>query len=108
MNTVPHRLETFSYLPQMTREQISAQIASILERELVPAVEHATDPGPRTSYWILWTLPLFDARTPEAVLAEVDACASANPHAYVRVIGYDAKRGGQAAAFVVRQPAKTP
>lgn len=105
---VSRGLETFSYLPPMTREQISAQVGSMLERGLVPAIEHAIDPGPRASYWSLWELPLFDAQTSEDVFSEVDACASANPGAYVRVIGYDAKRGGQAAAFVVRRPANTP
>lgn len=98
-------LETFSYLPPLTDEQIAAQAGSILKRGLIPAIEHTTDPGPRNTYWSLWKLPLFDARTPEAVLAEVEACALANPDAYVRLNGYDPKRGGQVASFLIRRPA---
>jgi ribulose-bisphosphate carboxylase small chain len=105
VSTSARRLETFSYLPPLTDEQIAAQTASILERGLVPAIEHTTHPGPRNTYWSLWKLPLFDARTAEAVLAEVDACARANPDAYVRLSGYDPNRGGQVASFVVHRPA---
>jgi ribulose-bisphosphate carboxylase small chain len=104
MTTSARRLETFSYLPPLTDEQGAAQTRSILQRGLIPAIEHTTDPGPRNTYWSLWKLPLFDARTPEAVLAEVETCARANPESYVRLSGYDSKRGGKAASFVVRRP----
>jgi ribulose-bisphosphate carboxylase small chain len=104
VTTANRRLETFSYLPPLTDEQVTAQTGSILERGLIPAIEHTTEPGPRNTYWSLWKLPLFDARTPEAVLAEVEACARANPHAYVRLSGYDPKRQGQVASFVIRRP----
>ena len=99
------RLGTFSYLPSLTDEQIAAQTGSILKRGLIPTIEHTPDPRPRNTYWGLWKLPLFDARAPEAVLAEVEDCARANPDAYVRLSGYDPKRGGQVASFVVRRPA---
>lgn len=105
MSTNARRLETFSYLPALTDGQVAAQIGSILKRELIPAIEHSTDPEPRNIYWSLWKLPLFDARTPEAVLAEVEACARDHPDAYVRVSGYDPKRGGVVMSFVVRRPA---
>ena len=104
MTTSTRRLGTFSYLPPLTDEQITAQTGSILKRGSIPAIEHTTDPGPRNTYWSLWKLPLFDARTPEAVLAEVEACARANPDAYIRLNGYDPKRQGQVASFLVRRP----
>jgi len=105
VTTSARRLETFSYLPPLTDGQIAAQTGWILKRGLIPAIAHTPDPGPRNTYWSLWKLPLFDARTPEAVLAEVDACARVNPNAYVRLSGYDPKHGGQVASFVVRRPA---
>lgn len=105
MTSSTRRLETFSYLPLLTDEQITAQAGSILKRRLIPAIEHMAHPGPRDTYWRLWKLPLFDARTPEVVLAEVEACARANPDAYVRLSGFDPKRRGQVASFVVRRPA---
>ena len=105
MTTNARRLETFSYLPALTDAQVAAQIGSILTRELIPAIEHSTNPDPRNIYWSLWKLPLFEARRPEAVVAEVEACARDNPDAYVRLSGYDPKRGGVVMSFVVRGPA---
>jgi len=104
VTTSARRLETFSYLPPMTDRQIAAQAGSIVKRGLIPAIEYTPDPGPRETYWSLWRLPLFKARTPEEVLSEVEACARANPDAYVRLSGFDPKRGGQVASFVVRRP----
>ncbi|MGZ5212319.1 MAG: ribulose bisphosphate carboxylase small subunit [Actinomycetota bacterium] len=99
------RLETFSYLPPLSDDELELQVGSILERRLVPAIEFAVDPGPRTVYWSMWKLPMFDATTAGEVLAEVDACAHAHPEAFVKLAGYDAKRQGQVASFVVRRPA---
>ncbi len=104
VTTNARRLETFSYLPPLSDGQIAAQTRSILERGLIPAIEHTPDPGPRNTYWSLWRLPLFDARTPEAVVAEVEGCVRANPEVYVRLSGYDPKRGSKVASFVVRRP----
>ncbi len=95
-----------SYLPPpLTDEQIIAQAGSMLERGLIPAIEHSTDLRPREHYWSLWKLPLFEAETPEEVMAEVEACARANPHAYVRLTGFDTKRRGQVANLMIRRPA---
>jgi ribulose-bisphosphate carboxylase small chain len=96
-------LETFGYLPPLTREELAAQISSLLTRELVPAIEHTALPSPRDHYWQLWKLPLFTARTAEDVLAEVDACAAAHPVDYVKIIGYNRRTQGQI-AFVARTP----
>ncbi len=101
------RAETFSYLPPMTRGQLEAQIRSAIQRGLVPAVEHTTLPGPGRGYWSMWKLPLFGAKEPGAVLAEVDACARAHPGSLIRVVGYDPAHGGIGTAFVVARPGPT-
>jgi ribulose-bisphosphate carboxylase small chain len=98
------RLETFSYLPEFTREQTEAQIDSILRRGLVVAVEHSPRVDPRNHYWTLWQLPLFDVHEPEVVLDAIRRCRRAHPHDYVRVNGYDAHRQGQVVSFVVHRP----
>jgi ribulose-bisphosphate carboxylase small chain len=98
------RLETFSFLPPLTAAETAAQVDRILERGLVPAIEHTAEPGPRNVYWSMWKLPLFEARTSEEVLSEVEACVAAHPADYVKLIGYDPKRQGQVASFVVRRP----
>ena len=97
------KLETFGYLPPLTREEQETQIGSLLSKGLVPAIEHTDRPSPGDHYWKLWKLPLFDARSAGDVVAEVDACVAANPSDYVKVIGYDRKTQGQV-AFVVRSP----
>jgi ribulose-bisphosphate carboxylase small chain len=105
MTTGGMRLETFSFLPPLTEEQLLRQIGYILDRGLIPAVEHTSEPGPRNVYWSMWGLPLFGTRTVEEVLATVNACAAACPADLVRLIGYDPRRQGQVASFVVRRPA---
>ena len=96
------RLETFSYLPPMTAEQVRAQVANVVDRGLVPWVEYATDPAAGDHLWNLWRLPMTDLPSLDQVLAEVDACAEANPRANIRLVGYDPARQNQAVAFVAR------
>ena len=98
------RLETFSYLPAMSADQLGAQIRSILDRRLVVGIEYATAPDPRDHYWAMWGLPLFDVDDAAAVMAELAACRRANPDAYVKVNGYDAVRQGQVISFVAARP----
>lgn len=98
------RLETFSYLPRLSEEEVAAQIRSAVGRGLVVGIEHTELPDPYDHYWTLWKLPLFGITDAELVLAEIDACRRAHPDAYVRVSGYDADRQGQVVSFVVQEP----
>lgn len=99
------RLETFSYLPRLSDEQVARQIKHILGQGLVPAVEYTLEPGPRSVYWSMWGLPMFEVRSVEEVVAALAACAKANPGGFVKLIGYDPRRQGQVASFVVHRPA---
>lgn len=105
--TVPAtmRLETFSYLPRLSDEQVVGEVEHILRQGLVPAVEYTLEPGTRSMYWSMWGLPMFEVRSAEEVVAAVAACAEANPKAFVKLIGYDPRRQGQVASFVVHRPA---
>jgi ribulose-bisphosphate carboxylase small chain len=98
------RLETFSYLPEMTLEQVEAQIRSTVERGLVVGFECTDDPDPYDHYWTLWKLPLFGVTDPSIVLARLEECRAANPDSYIRVNGYDSVRQGQVVSFVVQRP----
>jgi len=98
------KLETFSYLPELTAEQLARQIAAIVDRNLVVGIEFSTAPDPRDHYWTMWKLPLFDHADTPAVLAELNACRRANPDAYIKVNGYDPVRQGQVVSFVARRP----
>lgn len=98
------RLETFSYLPELSADELEAQVDSILERGLVVAIEHAPAVDPRDHYWHLWKLPLFDVDDSNVVHDAIDDCVRAHPGEYVRVNGYDSLRQGQVASFVVHRP----
>jgi ribulose-bisphosphate carboxylase small chain len=98
------RLETFSYLPALTTQQILRQVHYLLQEGLVPAVEYAEKPTARDHYWTMWKLPLFEARAAEDVLAEIEACKTANRRCYIKLIGYDRGRQTQAMSFVVHRP----
>ncbi len=105
MTTPPTmRLETFSYLPRLTDEQVARQVEHILHQDLVPAIEYTLEPRPRSVYWSMWGLPMFEVRSVEQVIAALAACAEANPGAFVKLIGYDPRRQGQVASFVVHRP----
>lgn len=103
---------TFSFLPDLTDEQIVAQIRYSLEHGWSMSVEYTDDPHPRNSYWEMWGAPMFDLKPEEAevVLREVRACREANPHQYIKLIAYDASLGRQTTAlsFMVSRPADEP
>jgi ribulose-bisphosphate carboxylase small chain len=103
---------TFSFLPDFTDEQISAQIRYALEHGWSMSVEHTDDPHPRNSYWEMWSPPMFDlgADDTDVVLREVRACREAHPEHYVKLIAYDSSRGRQTTAlsFIVGRPQHEP
>ncbi|NMO88974.1 ribulose bisphosphate carboxylase small subunit [Actinomycetospora sp. TBRC 11914] len=101
---------TFSFLPDLTDDEIRAQIAYALEQGWPCSVEYTDDPHPRNTYWEMWGLPLFDLQDPAAVLDEVRACREEHPEHYVRVNAYDAGLGRQTVAlsFLVNRPSEEP
>ncbi|WP_094287450.1 ribulose bisphosphate carboxylase small subunit [Mycobacterium lehmannii] len=101
---------TFSYLPDFTDEEITAQITYALDNGWPLSVEFTDDPHPRNTYWEMWGLPMFDLKDPAGVLLEVNACRQAKPNHYVRVNAYDARLGRQTTAlsFIVQRPAEEP
>jgi ribulose-bisphosphate carboxylase small chain len=101
---------TFSYLPDLTDEEISKQIEYCLHNGWPLSVEYTDDPHPRNVYWEMWGLPMFDLKDPAGVLAEVNACRAARPNGYIQLTAYDASLGRQTAAmsFIVHRPAEEP
>ena len=101
---------TFSYLPDLTDGEISAQARYALDRGWALAVEFTDDPHPRNVYWDMWGQPLFDAGDPATVVAEVNRCREAFPDQYIRLNAYDAGLGRQTTAlsFIVNRPADEP
>jgi len=101
---------SFSFLPDLTDEEVAAQVAYALAHGWPVSVEHTDDPHPRNIYWQMWGLPMFDSTDPQAVVAEVRACRTEHPQDYVRVVAYDARLGRQTVAmsFIVGRPAHEP
>ena len=101
---------TFSFLPDLTDEEIRRQIDYALARGWPLSVEFTDDPHPRNTYWEMWGLPMFDLQDPAAVLDEVRACREEHPEHYVRVNAYDASLGRQTVAlsFLVNRPSHEP
>jgi ribulose-bisphosphate carboxylase small chain len=94
---------TFSFLPDLTDEQLAEQIRYSLEHGWSMSVEHTDDPHPRNSYWEMWGLPVFDLQPEEVevVMRDVRACREAHPDAYIKLIAYDSSLGRQTTALSV-------
>jgi ribulose-bisphosphate carboxylase small chain len=101
---------TFSYLPDLTDEEITAQIDYALGNSWPLSVEFTDDPHPRNTYWEMWGMPMFDLADAAGVLMEVNACREAYPNCYIRLNAYDARLGRQTIvlSFLVHRPAEEP
>jgi ribulose-bisphosphate carboxylase small chain len=101
---------TFSYLPDLTDAEITAQLQYAIDQGWAIAVEFTDDPHPRNSLWEMWGLPMFDIADAAAGLAEIRACRDANPRHYVLASAYDASYGRQTTAlsFIVHRPPEEP
>jgi ribulose-bisphosphate carboxylase small chain len=101
---------TFSYLPDLTDDQVKAQIQYCIDNNWAVSVEHTDDPHPRNVYWTMWGNPMFDLKDPAAIMLEVNACRKTFPREYIRVNGYDSRYGKQTTAlsFIVQRPPKEP
>ncbi len=101
---------TFSFLPELTDEQIGKQIDYAHGRGFTCAIEFTKDPHPRNVYWEMWGMPRFDDRDTASLLREVNACRKANPDAYVKVNAFDPTSGWETVrlSFIVQRPANEP
>jgi ribulose-bisphosphate carboxylase small chain len=101
---------TFSFLPDLTDEQIRAQIEYALGRGWALSVEHTDDPHPRNVYWEMWGAPMFDLRDAAGVMREVQACRRAHPDRYIKLNAFDSTRGWETVrlSFIVQRPKDEP
>lgn len=100
----------FSYLPELTDQEIAAQVRYVLDKGWPVSIEYTDDPHPRNVYWDMWGLPMFDLTEPDGVLTEINDCRKAFPHHYIRMLAYDASLGRQTTglSFLVQRPADEP
>ena len=100
----------FSLLPDLTDEQIKAQIAYAIKKGYAVGIEWTDDPHPRNCYWELWGLPLFDIPDVSAVLFELAECRKAHPNVYIKINAFNNARGVESCSlsFIVNRPSFEP
>ena len=101
---------TFSFLPDLTDEQIRAQVAYCLARGWAVSVEHTDDPHPRNTYWEMFGLPMFGLRDTAGVMAELERARGMFPDRYIKINAFDSTRGVESMrlSFIVNRPAREP
>nr|QED22219.1 ribulose-1,5-bisphosphate carboxylase small subunit [uncultured Alphaproteobacteria bacterium]QED22223.1 ribulose-1,5-bisphosphate carboxylase small subunit [uncultured Alphaproteobacteria bacterium] len=97
------KMETFSYLPQLTAEELRKQLQYIVDKGWNPAIEHSEPENAMSNYWYMWKLPMFGETDIDTILKEVELCHKSNPGNHVRVIGYDNIKQSQGTAFIVHR-----
>ena len=101
---------TFSFLPDLSDEQIASQIEYCIREGWALAIEYTDDPHPRNTYWEMYGLPLFDLRDSAGVMEQVRACRRTFPRHYVKVNALDASHGRESLrlSFIVQRPPQEP
>jgi ribulose-bisphosphate carboxylase small chain len=96
----------FSFLPDLTDEEITKQISYALSQGWAVAVESTDDPHPRNTYWDMWGQPMFDIADAAGVMMEVNACRKANKNKYIKVLAFDSNRGFETIrmSFLINRP----
>jgi ribulose-bisphosphate carboxylase small chain len=96
----------FSFLPDLTDEEITKQVTYALAQGWAVAVESTDDPHPRNTYWEMWGQPMFDIADAAGVMMEVKACRKANPNKYIKVLAFDNNRGFETIrmSFIINRP----
>ena len=100
----------FSYLPDLTDAQITAQIEYALKNNYAVGIEYTDDPHPRNTYWEMYGNPMFDLKDPAGILREINACRKTFPNHYVRVTAFDSTQGVESVrmSYLVNRPKSEP
>ncbi len=62
----------FSFLPDLTDAQITAQIEYALSNDWAISVEYTDDPHPRNTYWEMFGMPMFDLKDAAGIMMEIN------------------------------------
>lgn len=99
---------TFSFLPDLSDEQIRAQIEYCLTNGWAVSLEYTDDPHPRNTYWEMYGNPMFDLKDAAGIMAELQACRKTFPQHYIKLNAFDATRGVESLrlSFIAQRPAQ--
>ena len=98
---------TFSFLPDLTDEQILKQIQYCIDNGWAVNFEFTNDPHPRNTYWEMWGLPMFDIQDAAGILYELNACRKVyGDRYYIRLSAFDNSHGWESIklSFIVNRP----
>lgn len=100
----------FSFLPDLTDEEIKLQCAYALQEGWSLAVEFTDDPHPRNTYWEMWGAPMFELKDPAGALFEVNQCRKVHADKYIKVLAFDSNKGFETIRmfFLVNRPQEEP
>ena len=100
----------FSFLPDLTDEEIKAQVQYALDQDWACSVEFTDDPHPRNAFWEMFGPPMFDLKDAAGVVFEVNECRKAHAGHYIKVNAFDATRGFETTrlSFIVSRPTEEP
>jgi ribulose-bisphosphate carboxylase small chain len=100
----------FSFLPDLTDDQVRAQVQYCLDKGWAVNLEFTDDPHPRNTYWEMWGMPMFDIPDAAGVMHELAACRKAYGHQYIRLSAFDASHGWESVrlSFLVNRPPVEP
>ena len=101
---------TFSFLPDLTNEQITKQLQYCLDKGWAISVEYTDDPHPRNTYWEMFGNPMFDIHDAAGVMIEIESCRKTFPNHYVRVMVFDSTHTVESVviSFIVNRPKDEP
>ncbi|MEO7050629.1 MAG: ribulose bisphosphate carboxylase small subunit [Rhodanobacter sp.] len=100
----------FSFLPELTDDEIRLQIKYGLDKGYAWGIEYTDDPHPRNTYWEMFGMPMFDLRDAAGVMLELHDCRQTFPQHYIRLMAFDSTRGTESIvmSFIVNRPADEP
>ena len=101
---------TFSFLPDLSDEQITRQVRYCLDQGWAVNIEYTDDPHPRNTYWDMWGTPMFDLKDAAGVMYELAECRKVYGDRYIRLSAFDAAHGWESIrlSFIVNRPADEP
>jgi ribulose-bisphosphate carboxylase small chain len=100
----------FSFLPDLTYDQVRAQVQYCIDNKWAVSLEVTDDPHPRNVYWEMWGHPMFDNPDAAALMMELNACRKLYGDRYIRVVAFDSSHGWESVklSFIVNRPAEEP
>ena len=79
----------FSFLPELTDEEVALQVAYGLRKGYAWSVEYTDDPHPRNTFWEMFGNPMFDVHDAAGVMLELRNCRKTFPNHYIRLTAFD-------------------